>query len=74
MKNVKIKLAMTEFDLRQWELARLMGIHEGTLSRMLRNELPEEEQMKIVDLIQQHAREGQNNDKRTCSKSAFNHC
>ena len=63
MKNLKIKIAMTEHGIRQWELARLMGIHEGTLSRMLRNELPESEQEQICKLIRQHTEGGQDNDK-----------
>lgn len=62
MKNLKIKMAMTEADLRQWELARLMGIHEGTLCRMLREELPGAEQEQIVELIHQHTKGGQRDD------------
>ena len=62
MKNLTIKMAMTEADLRQWELARLMGIHEGTLCRMLREELPEAEQQQIVELIHQHTKRGQHDD------------
>ena len=51
--NVKIKVAMLKADMKQWELARLMGIHEGSLSRKMRDELPEEEQEKIVKLIEE---------------------
>lgn len=58
MRNRKIKIAMTEEGLRQWEVARLMGIHEGSLSRRLRNELPADEQDKIVELIRQHTNRG----------------
>ncbi len=59
MKNARIKIAMTEEGLHQWEVARLMGIHEGSLSRRLRDELPAEEQDKIIDLIRQHARQAE---------------
>lgn len=55
MKNKRIKLAMMEAELHQWEVARIMGIHEGSLSRRLRDELPEEEQDKIVDMIRKYA-------------------
>ena len=53
MKNARIRIAMVEHDIKQWELARMMGIHEGSLSRRFRDELPEEEQDKIVELIEQ---------------------
>ena len=58
MKNARIKIAMTEEGLHQWEVARLLGIHEGSLSRRLRDELPAEEQDRIVDLIRQHTKTG----------------
>ena len=47
---------MVECDLRQWQVARLMGIHEGTLSRKMREEMPLQEQEKIVDLIRHHVK------------------
>ena len=56
MKNACIKIAMVECDLRQWQVARLMGIHEGTLSRKMREEMPLQEQEKIVDLIRHHVK------------------
>ncbi len=42
-------------NMKQWELAKLMGISEFTLSRRMREELPEDEQKKIIDLIRNHA-------------------
>lgn len=56
MKNKRIRVAMAEAELHQWELAQIMGLHEGSLSRRLRNELPAEEQDRIVELIRQHAK------------------
>ena len=56
MKNVRIKIAMTENDLKQWQLAKLMGIHEGSLSRRFREELPEEEQDRIIEMIRNNAK------------------
>lgn len=58
MNNLRIRIAMTEKNVRQWELARLMGVSESVLSRRLREELPEEEQDRIVKLIER----GENND------------
>lgn len=51
LNNAKIRIAMIECNMKHYELARIMGIHEGSLSRKLRDELPEEEQNKIVELI-----------------------
>ena len=62
MRNARIKIAMTENDFKQWELAKLLGIHEGSLSRRLREELPAEEQDRIVDLIRQHTKTGGGDD------------
>ncbi len=58
MKNEKIKIALMKSGLRQYELACIMGISETTLGRRLREELPEEEQDRIVKLIE----EGGHND------------
>lgn len=49
--NLKIRVAMTEHQFTQWKLARLLGVSESTIYRMIREELPEEEQDRIVDLI-----------------------
>ena len=40
-----------ETGMKNYQLAELMGISEFTLSRRLRNELPIEEQEKIIALI-----------------------
>ena len=54
MNNAKVRIAMIECNMKQYELAQIMGRHEGSVSRMLRDELPEDEQNRIVDLIRQH--------------------
>lgn len=51
--NIKIRVKMIEAGMKQWELARLLGIGESVLSRKLRDELPEEEQDRIVTLIEE---------------------
>ena len=53
MNNKKIRIAMLDAEIKQWQLANLMGIHEGSLSRKMRRELPEEEQDRIVKLIKE---------------------
>ena len=55
MRNKSIRIALMENDMKQYELAELMGIHDFSLSRKLRHELPEDEQRRIVDLIKNHA-------------------
>ena len=56
--NQRIREALTEAGLCQWELALFLGMGETTLSRYLRQELPEEEQDKIINLIREHKEEG----------------
>ena len=54
MNNSKIREELRKTGVKYWELARLMRISDGTLCRRLRDELPEEEQDRIIDLIRQH--------------------
>jgi len=51
MNNRKIRIAMLENNIRQWELARLLGVSEASVSRKLRDELPDDEQKRIVGII-----------------------
>ena len=53
MNNSKVRIKMLESGFKQWEVADLLGVSESVFSRKLRNELPEEEQDKIVNLIEQ---------------------
>ena len=55
MRNRIIKRALFEADMKQYHLAGLLGIREESLSRKMREELPEEEQKRIAQLIRQHA-------------------
>jgi predicted XRE-type DNA-binding protein len=52
VKNARIKVALIENGMKQWQLAQLMGVHEATLSKRMREELPAEEQDRIVNLIE----------------------
>ena len=53
--NKRIRIAMINNDLKQYQLAQLMGTHEGSVSRMLKHELPDDEQERIVRLIEKEA-------------------
>ena len=52
MTNSKVRIKMIESGIKQWELAKLLGVSESALSRKFRNELPEEEQDRICELIE----------------------
>lgn len=49
--NEKIKKALENKRLCQWELADMLGVSESTVTRLLRHELPEEKKKEILDLI-----------------------
>lgn len=53
VKNKRIRLALIENDMRQWELADILGYSESKVCRMLRKEMPEEEQEKIIKRIKE---------------------
>ncbi|MBQ6173474.1 MAG: hypothetical protein IJK28_02495 [Clostridia bacterium] len=56
MHNSKVRIALIEAGMKHFQLARLLGMHEQALSRKLREELPPDEQDRIVELIRQHAK------------------
>lgn len=53
MKNQKIRIAMIQHNIKQYEVAKLLGISETSLCRKLRDELPETEQDDIVSKIKE---------------------
>ena len=53
MKNKLIRTALFTLCVKQCELADALGIHEQTLSRKLRHELPTDEQKRIVKIIEE---------------------
>lgn len=57
MNNLKIRFKLIERNKKLWWLARILETSEATLSRRLRDELPEEEQARIVQLIEQKCAE-----------------
>lgn len=53
MNNKKVRLKMVEHEITQYGLSKLLGVSEMTVYRRLRDELPEDEQDRIVELIEQ---------------------
>lgn len=59
MNNLIIRNALIRHNVKYWELAqRILGKSDATLSRWLRNEMPEEEQNRIAALIEGYAKNG----------------
>ena len=50
--NQEIRDRLDECGIKQYDLARMLGITEFTLSRKLREELPEDQKKKILELIE----------------------
>lgn len=51
-----------ETGVKLWQVAERLGINDGNLSRKLRRELPQEEQERILKIIQELAGGGQHED------------
>lgn len=49
--NIKIRVALAERGLKQYDLARILGISEPACSVLLRDELPPERTQEILQLI-----------------------
>ena len=58
MANEKIKEALKNKGLRQWQLAEMLGISEQTICRRMRKELSQDEQEKMISIIEDHKKEG----------------
>ncbi len=52
MDSNKIKQIMKEKRIYQWEVAKIMGITEFTLTRWLRDELSDEKYIKVISAIE----------------------
>lgn len=63
MKNKRIRMKLLEHDMKYYQLDKILGISEPTRCRMLRNELPEDEQNRICQLIDDYVKGGQDNGK-----------
>ena len=52
-KNLDVRKKIKTYGLRQWQVAKRYGLHEGNFSRMLREELPEDIKVRIFQIIEQ---------------------
>lgn len=57
MANNNIRTRAKETGVKLWQVADKLGINDGNLSRKLRKELPESEQTKILNIINELAKE-----------------
>ena len=57
MNNIKIRKALAANMMKLYQLDEILGVSEATRCRMLRSELPEDEQNRIVKLIEEKAGE-----------------
>ena len=53
MKNQTIRDALTKQGLFLYQLGKILNVSEATITRMMREELPEPEQRRIVKLIKE---------------------
>lgn len=61
-RNETIRGAARSKGVRMWQIAETLGINEAVFSRKLRHKLPEKETQKILAVIAQLAKEGEEAD------------
>ena len=54
MKNLDIREALKNANMRHWVLADELGIDESTLARWLRHELPKDKKERIMEIIESY--------------------
>lgn len=57
LKNSKIRNAAKLSGIRLWQVAEALGMQDSAFSRKLRHELQEDEQQKIISIIERLAKE-----------------
>lgn len=57
-KNNEIRQKAKSAGVNLWQISEALGMSEFTFSRKLRHELPEEERLKILGIIERIAKEG----------------
>ena len=57
MANAKIREAAARAGVRLWQIAARLNINDGNFSRKLRVELPDEEQKRILKIIDELSEE-----------------
>lgn len=53
MNNADIAVLLRKEGIYRWEIARKLGIHEGTFSRWFRSELSREQMRQIIGAIEE---------------------
>ena len=56
-KNEQIRAAAKTAGVKLWQIAEAVGLSDGNFSRKLRHELPADEQERILDIIEELAKE-----------------
>ena len=49
--NERVRAELKKNGMYQWQLAKRLGMSEPTFTRMMREELPDEEQDRLVSII-----------------------
>ena len=57
--NQTIRESARSNGIKLWQVAYAYGVNDGNFSRKLRHELPEDEQQKIISIIERLAKEAQ---------------
>ena len=60
--NMRIREAAKTHGVYLWQVAEVYGCNDGNFSRKLRHELPEDEQRKIIGIIEALAKEAEKDD------------
>lgn len=58
MENIEIRAAYMAAGVKQWQLAKMLGLSESHFSRKLRKELPQEKKVQILAAIDALSKEG----------------
>lgn len=53
MRNIDLRLAISEARLRHYEVAQVLGVSDSAFSKMLREELTGEKRDQVLKAIQQ---------------------
>lgn len=59
MSNREIRITILAHGLRNWQVAKAMGIHEVTLSRWLREELTPERRERVLAAVRSLSEAGE---------------
>ena len=57
MANQKIREAAAKSGVRLWQIAAQLNLNDGNFSRKLRVELPDDEQKRILEIIEELSKE-----------------